>query len=72
MNSEHCSRNPLHLVGSPLNLCGNASRGLTEGGELVAMSTGTLIGAAAGSGGDRLRPCNVLTKSSVNVVKRAS
>ncbi len=70
-NSEHCRRNPLHLNSSPLNLSGNTSRGLTEGGELVAMSTGVLIRAAAGGVDDRLRPYNVFTNSSVNVVKQA-
>ncbi len=56
MKSEHWSRKPLHLAGSPSNLSGKASRGLIggvwAGGKLLRI--GTCWEAA--SGDDKLNP----------------
>ncbi len=44
MKSERCNRKPLHLVGSPSNFPGKASRGLT-GGVCMAGAGGGLAAA---------------------------
>ncbi len=71
-NSEHWSRNPLHIVESPLNFSGKARRGLTGGGGWFGMFTGISSWVAAGAGGDKLSPCRDRTNSSVSAVKRVS
>ncbi len=71
-SSEYWSRNPLHIVESPLNLSGKARRGLTGGGGWFGMFTGISSWVAAGAGGDKLSPCRDRTNSSVSAVKRVS